>query len=142
MDKFVSFYESDRLQWISWDQCISREQELTSNNKKDQRLVVQTSGELKISSSSKFEPCDISSEILLRYCFIRRALAMEQANILAYQHRERWLEKIMSCRLETVPSGFARTTFQQIEAADKKLFILLGEKTRSGIKAGANGRPR
>ena len=141
VDKFVSFYESDRLQWISWDQCISREQELTSNNKKDQRLVVQTSGELKISSASRFEPCDTSSEILLRYCFIRRALAMEQANILSYQNHDKWLEKIMSCRLEAVPSGFSRTTFQQIEAADKKLFILLAEKTRSGIKAGPNGRP-
>ena len=64
VDKFVSFYESDRLQWISWDQCISREHELTSNNKKDQRLVVQSSGELKISSASRFEPRDTSSEIL------------------------------------------------------------------------------
>ena len=141
VDKFVSFYENDRLQWISLDQFISREHELTSNSKKDQRLVVQTSGELKISSTSRFEPCDTSSEILLRYCFIRRALAMEQANILSYHHHDRWLEKIMSCRLETVPSGFSRTTFQQIEAADKKLFILLAEKTRSGIKAGPNGRP-
>lgn len=85
MDKFVSFYESDRLRWISWDQCISREHELASNNKKDQRLVVQSSGELKISSASRFEPCDTFSEILLRYCFIRRALAMEQANILPRQ---------------------------------------------------------
>ena len=120
VDKFVSFYESDRLQWISWDRCISREHELTGNSKKDQRLAVQASGELKLSSTNCFDPCDTSSEILLRYCFIRRALAMEQANILAYQHHDKWLEKIMSCRLETVPQGFSRTTFQQIEAADKK----------------------
>ena len=141
VDKFVSFYESDRLQWISWDQCISREHELMSSSKKDQRLVVQTSGELKFTSSAKYEPCDTSSEILLRYCFIRRALAMEQANILAYKNHDKWLEKIMACRLEAVPHGFARTTFQQIEAADKRLFILLAEKTTGGIKANTAGRP-
>ena len=141
VDKFVSFYESDRLQWISWDQCISREHEMTCSNKKDQRLVVQSSGELKFTSATKYEPCDTSSEILLRYCFIRRALAMEQANILSYKLHDKWLEKIMACRLESVPYGFARTTFQQIEAADKRLFILLAEKTRSGIKATTTGRP-
>ena len=132
---------SDRLQWISWDQCVSREHELMHTSKKDQRLVVQASGELKFTSSVKYEPCDTSSEILLRYCFIRRALAMEQANILAYKHHDKWLEKIMACRLEIVPHGFARTTFQQIEAADKRLFVLLAEKTRGGIKATATGRP-
>ena len=141
VDKFVHFYESDRLQWISWDQCISREHEMMSATKKDQRLVVQASGELKFASNTKYEPCDTSSEILLRYCFIRRALAMEQSNILSYKLHDKWLEKIMACRLEHVPAGFARTTFQQIEAADKKLFVLIGEKTRSGIKATAAGRP-
>ena len=141
VDKFVNFYENDRLQWISWDQCVSREHELMNTSKKDQRLVVQSSGELKFTSSVEYEPCDTSSEILLRYCFIRRALAMEQANILAYKYHDKWLEKIMACRLETVPHGFARTTFQQIEAADKRLFVLLAEKTRAGIKATATGRP-
>ena len=31
--------------------------------------------------------------------------------------------------------------FQRIEAADKKLFTVLAEKTRGGIKAGPNGKP-
>ena len=45
---------------------------------------------------------------------------MEQSNILAYHHHDKWLETILACRLETVPAGYSRTTFQQIEAADKK----------------------
>ena len=66
---------------------------------------------------------------------------MEQANILAYKHHDKWLEKILACRLETVPAGYSRTTFQQIEAADKRLFVLLSEKTRAGLKSGPAGRP-
>ena len=51
------------------------------------------------------------------------------------------MEKILACRLETVPPGYSRTTFQQIEAADKRLFVLLAEKTRAGVKSGPDGRP-
>ena len=141
VDRFVSFYENDRLQWVPWDMCVSREHELLGNSKRDQRLVVQSSGELKLAASNKVEPCDTSSEILLRYCLMRRGLAMEQSNILAYHHHDKWLETILACRLETVPAGYSRTTFQQIEAADKRLFMLLAEKTRAGLKSGPNGRP-
>ena len=141
VDKFVSFYENDRLQWVPWDMCVSREHELLSNSKRDQRLVVQSSGELKLSTANKVEPCDTSSEILLRYCLMRRGLAMEQANILAYHLHDKWLEAILACRLELVPAGYSRTTFQQVEAADKRLFMLLAEKTRAGLKAGPSGRP-
>ena len=121
--------------------CVSREHELLGNSKRDQRLVVQSSGELKLAASNKVEPCDTSSEILLRYCLMRRGLAMEQSNILAYHYHDKWLETILACRLETVPAGYSRTTFQQIEAADKRLFMLLAEKTRAGLKAGPSGRP-
>ena len=141
VDKYVSFYENDRLQWVPWDMCVSREHELLSNSKRDQRLVVQTSGELKLSTNDKVEPCDTSSEILLRYCLMRRGLAMEQSNILAFHLHDKWLEGILACRLEAVPAGYSRTTFQQIEAADKRLFMLLAEKTRAGLKAGPSGRP-
>ena len=140
VDRFVSVYENDRIQWVSWDMCVSHEHELLSSSKRDQRLVVQSSGELKLTSSSKVEPCDTSSEILLRYCLIRRGLAMEQANILSFTNHDKWLEKILACRLETVPPGYSRTTFQQIEAADKRLFVLLAEKTRAGLKSGPDGR--
>ncbi len=129
------------MQYLEWSQCVSREHELLTSSKKDQRLVVQTSGELKVSQSSKSEPCDASSEIMLRYCLSRRGLALEQANVLSYSNHNKWMEKLLTSRLETAPAGFAKVTFQQLEAADKRLFILLAEKTRAGIKAQPDGRP-
>lgn len=141
VDRLVGHYESDRLQYTEWSACVSREHELLGGNKKDQRLVVQASGELKLSSSHKVDPCDTSSEILLRYALTRRGLAMEQANIMSYRNHNQWVEKLLSCRLETPPAGFAKVTFQQLEAADKRLFVLISEKTRSGIKATPSGRP-
>ena len=141
VDRCVQMYENDRLQYIPWDVCVSREHELLTSTKKDQRVTVQSSGELKLSSGSKVEPCDTFSEILLRYCLMRRGLAMEQSNLLAYRLHDLWLEKLMMCRLDVVPQGFSKPTFQQLEAADKRLFLLMAEKTRAGIKATAQGRP-
>ena len=54
---------------------------------------------------------------------------------------EAWSEKMMQSRLEEPSTGFARTTMKQLEQADRKLFVILGENTREGIKATANGRP-
>eukprot|EP00435_Cladocopium_sp_Y103_P014763 s4141_g3.t1 len=63
------------------------------------------------------------------------------ANLLAYKYHDLWLEKLMMCRLDSVPQGFSTPTFQQLEAADKRLFLLLAEKARAGIKATTQGRP-
>ena len=141
VDRCVQMYENDRLQYIAWDVCVSREHELLTATKKDHRVTVQASGELKLTSSSKVEPCDTSSEIHLRYCLMRRGLAMEQSNLLAYNLHDQWLEKLLMCRLDAVPQGFSKPTFSQLEAADKRLFLLLAEKTRAGVKATATGRP-
>lgn len=53
---------------------LVEQHELTGSRKKDQTLVVQSSGELKISSTSRFEPCDTSSGSLLRYCFRQKGI--------------------------------------------------------------------
>ena len=115
VDRCVSFYEQVRLQYLEWSQCVSREHELLTSSKKDQRLVVQASGELKVSQSSKSEPCDASSEIMLRYCLSRRGLALEQANVLSYSNHNKWMEKLLTSRLETAPPVFAKVTFQQLD---------------------------
>ena len=141
VDRLVSFWENYRLRWEPWDMCVSCEHELLGNLKCDQRLVVQSFGELKLAASNSVEPCDTSSEILLRYCLMRIGLATEQSNTLAHHHHDQRLETFLACRLEVVPAGYSRTTFRQIEAADKRLFMVLAEKTRAGLRAGPNRRP-
>ena len=89
---------------------------------------MQASGELKVSQSWKSEPCDASSEIMLRYCLSRRGLALEQANVLSYSNHNKWMEKLLTSRLESAPTGFAKVTFQQLEAADKRLFVFLARR--------------
>lgn len=141
VDKCISIYDSDRLQYVEWSISVSREHELLTGTKKDTSLSFDASGSLKLAKQQKADPCVTSNEIQVRYCLVRRALAFDQANLIAFKHMESWNEKLMQCRLEEPPSGFTRTTMKQLELADRKLFCVLAERTREGIKSTTKGRP-
>ena len=84
---------------------------------------------------------DLSNDMLLRLCLMRRGLALDQCNVLDYAKHDAWVEKILDIRLESPPDGYQRVTLQQIVNADRKLFLKLAELTRSGIQITAKGRP-
>ena len=100
VDKCCACYESDRLVYIEWSSCISREFELASNVKKDSSLSFSSDGTLKLSKGVKTEPCQAASEIQVRYCLVRGGLALDQANILDYHTHDKWLEVLIGARLE------------------------------------------
>ena len=77
----------------------------------------------------------------VRYCLIRRGLALDQANIMCFKLHDRLAEKLMNARMEEPPSGCLKLSLKQIETADKKFWTLMAEKTRDGIKSGPAGRP-
>ena len=68
-------------------------------------------------------------------------LAVDQANILSYRFHFKWTEFLMDTRMSDPPQGFQQVSMKQLELADKKLFTLLAEATREGIKAQAGGKP-
>lgn len=141
VDKFCNCYESDRLVYVEWSACISREFELSNNVKKDTSLSFSGDGTLKLSKHDKPDPAQTSSEIQVRYCLVRRGLAMEQANVMSYENHDRWTELLMETRMSEPPLGYQKVSMKQLEQADKKFFTLLSEHTRSGIKATPAGRP-
>ncbi|CAL1157038.1 unnamed protein product [Cladocopium goreaui] len=112
-----------------------------SGSKKDQTLTFDSTGVLKLHKQSRVEPCSTATEIQVRYCLTRRALALEQANVVSFKNMESWSEKMMQSRLDEPPPSYIKTTMKQLEPADRKLFLLISEKTREGIKCNAKGRP-
>ena len=128
IDRCISIYDSDRLQYVEWSSAVSREHELLSGTEKDASLTFDASGSLKMAKQQKAEPCSTGSEIQVRYCLVRRALAFDQSNLLDFKLLETWTEKLLQSRLEEHSPGFARTTMKQLELADRKLFCILAEK--------------
>ena len=141
VDKCCAAYESDRLSYIEWSLCISREYELANNVKKDTDLSFSNDGTLKLARTSKIEPMQGMTEIQVRYALVRRGLAMDQANIMDYAKHDMLVELLLDVRMQEPPSGYQRVTMKQLEIADKKFFVLMGEETRAGIKAAQDGRP-
>ena len=139
IDRAVAIYESDRLQYIEWQHCVSRQHELLTGLKKDASLTLDGTGGLKISSKPNVVPCDVSSDMLVRYALVRRGLALEQANILDYKLHDELLKKYMFFRLTDPPPGYARVSLKQIEQADRQFILLMAEQTRNGIRVKAGG---
>ena len=113
IDRCVSAYEADRISYVTWDVCM------VTGSKKDSGLTFDASGHLKLTKKDQIEPCNTSNEMAVRYCLIRRGLALDQANIMCYKKYERLAEKLINARMEEVPSGCARLTLKQVELADK-----------------------
>ncbi|CAE7194532.1 SLC24A2 [Symbiodinium sp. CCMP2592] len=140
VDSFVSQYEQDKLQFVPWEKLVSKEQEASTGAKREPFFSLDSTGKLR--SETKVEVrADTSTELLLQLALQRRGIAMEMANILDYHHHHTWVERLLAARLDAPPSTHMQPTLDQCQQADRKLWQLLGEATRSGIQLKAGGRP-
>lgn len=142
IDLACAIYDENRLRYICLTKCCSKEQELLSGSRKDTAFVLDAgSGKLRVEAKASADPTDTSSDVLLQYALERRALAMDQANLLDYHKGHMWTERLMKARLEEPPIGFAKPSSKQLIAADQRLFLELADATRSGVQVTAQGRP-
>ena len=142
VDVTTSMYEENRLRWIDWSRCTSREQELQGEPKKDVSFSLDSStGRLKVEPKRDCDRADTSTEVMLMYALTRRALAVEQANICSYAKMMLWTQRLMKSRMDEPPLGYARPSMKQLMMADQKLFMELADATRDGIQSTPEGRP-
>ena len=141
LDLCVGIYEGNRLKYVSWDRCTSKSQELASDAKKDNMLTLDAQGRLKTESKSDSIRADTSSEIMLQFALLRRGLAFEMANLLDFKLHRRWAEKLIETRMTAQSESHSQVTFSQLEAADRRLFLELADRSRDGVQAGPLGRP-
>ena len=96
---------------------------------------------LKVEAKTKQLEADASSEVLVMQALQRRALALDQANVVDFLVLDAWHQKMLRARLAVPPPGFMQVSFRQMIHADQKLFLELSDLTRTGIQATATGRP-
>ncbi|CAE6967752.1 unnamed protein product [Symbiodinium sp. CCMP2592] len=142
VDLSVASYEANELRYIPWDRCVSKEAELAGEKKRDVRFTVEeSSGKLRIEHKQPDLVADTSSEILVQQALTRRALAMDQANLIEFSVADQWTQRLMKARMQSPAEHFARPTWKQLESADRQLFAELRDKTRAGVQTVASGRP-
>ena len=145
-DSLVDFccnvYEDNRLRYIEWDRCLSKEQEMQSDSKKVTAFSLDSaSGKLKIENKLPDDKADTSTDILLLQALTRRSLAMDQANLVEYSVIQSWVDRLMRARTDEAPGGFTKPSLKQLMAADQKLFMEMADRSRSGVQVTPAGRP-
>ncbi|CAE7844528.1 unnamed protein product, partial [Symbiodinium sp. KB8] len=140
-DKCVAIYEDNRLAYVDLTICTSKDAEVkaSSSSKEDKHLTIDASGNVRMKGQQLKIEADISSDLLLQYALERRGLALEQANIVAYDLHDMWVSKLFEARYREPPVNYSRVTQQQMIHADKQLFVKLAELTRGGKSKGGRG---
>ena len=142
VDLCVNIYESNTLRYVAWERCTSRLSEVQGEATKDTRFTLDSQGKtLKLEAKAPEDKCQVDSEVHLLQALQRRALALDQANIVDFSVIDVWHQKLLRARLQEVPAGHTRPSFKQLLRADQKLFSELQDRCRGGLQATAAGRP-
>jgi hypothetical protein len=91
VDLCVNMLEQNVLAWIKPEECTSRSQEIQSL-KRDSRVSLDSSGNIKIISKTTANTCAATSELDLRNALQRRSLAMDQAKLCSFKEIEMWVQ--------------------------------------------------
>ena len=127
VDKAVAIFDEEIINYIPWQDCISREMEMAK---------VKTLKELAGSGNAA------AFELKLGNALKRRGLAFEQANVMSYESHELLVTMLVQTFVMEVPDGLIRPTVDRLRQADQKVFSILQSKCRDGLRAkGAGGRP-
>ena len=140
VDLFVDQLESDILQYIGPERCVSRSQEMMSV-KKDKTLNVDPEGRIRVTAKPNELRCETSSDAKLRAAWGRRSLAMDLAGICSYIEIEKWVQHLFSIQAREVPKGMAPISVNQLIQADRALSLHASEKLMGQLAAPA-GAPK
>ena len=100
VDRCQNMYDENRLHHVELQKCTSKEQEILNvSQREDRHITVDGSGSVKIKDKEMKIEADLSNDMLVRLCMMRRGLAMDQCNILEHAKHDAWVEKILDCRL-------------------------------------------
>ena len=112
----MEWVTKNRLHHLELSKCTCKEQEILNvAQKEDRHITVDGTGSVKIKDKDIKIEADLSNDMLLRLCMMRRGLAMDQCNILEYSLHDSWIEKVLDCRLESPLDGYQRITLQHCE---------------------------
>lgn len=138
VDACVHQHDQNQLRWIPWEQCITRELELT-NQKRETALKTDSSGHVRLADATMPVTSKVTTDLRARLALQRRALAYDQARLFSYMTLESWHSRLFSTMLRTPPEGFRGVTMEQLLRADQMLFTLMSNLTRSNIQPLADG---
>ena len=146
IDATADMWETNKVEFIPWDQCPSRREERDEAAKqglgaKKRRLWQEDArGYLQVSSASNAEAvADSSCTARLDYIFQRRGIALDINDVMTYLAHDKIRRRLMDALLEPQPDPrFEGPSLEQIKKADQHIWDLLDRACPKGIRRGAS----
>jgi len=135
VDKYVQMQERGSLMYLPWMDIGRRDVEAAGSGKKEPYWQKNSQGILCERSCAVDTPADVSTSLRLSKMFQRRGFALELSRLMSYEAHETLVEWLMGEYERDPIAGFSRITLEQVEQADKEVFLRLGELTRGALTA-------
>ena len=132
-DLCQAMYEENLYRHIDLSKCTNRAQELHST-KVESSAVTDKNGFLKLTDKKEELHAEVNSDYRIRQAFTRRALAMDQANLITFVVGEAWTNHLFRALTDVYPDGCGSVSMNQILACDQEMSVKLTELCRTGIQ--------
>ena len=139
IDAAVQMHEDNTLIYLDWEVCTKREMELTAT-KKDKTWKPDAAGVVKEKVVDRAPLADTSTDLKLRFTLQRRGLALDIADLLAYEEHQKIVDWLLGEYHRIAPDGYNRVSLEQVHHADREIFRCLQEVCRGGIKRRVDGK--
>jgi len=142
IDRFIQMADDGIVEWVPWEECPKRDQELRSARGK-KRWMADASGIVKEKETPKDVTTDTSSVIRIQWAMRRRGLALDVAGLMSYEAHDLLVDKLVGAVTgEAIDSRYAVPSLQQAHSADKEVWRQLQKATRVGLRGAPIGAPR
>jgi hypothetical protein len=143
VDMILQMFEQGTIKYVPWAACTSREQEVLHQKKTAvPASTVQSdqAGFVKIKSQPDDMTAEVHSDHMLHLLLQRRALAFELAGVARFESFNAIHSRMFKEMLKTPLPGYQRVSMDQVERADRHVFLRLAELTSTGLHRGADGQ--
>ena len=144
VDRCIDISESNVIKHISLELCTKRNLEIRGVEKDPEFATVldPATGALRFKRVRDEVGAAVDGQFALGFALSRRGLALEMADLMAFEKHELLKNKFIAALMKDPISGFQRLTVAQVFEADVVFWQQMAEATRKGCRRqGAADRP-
>ena len=141
VDSVASMVEDGALKYLSWRECISREEEVLGV-KKAKEWKPDNHGILRevVMLDREGMQADTGTDMKLYIALQRRrGAAMEMGGLLKYEDHQELVRLFLKTLFKKPYSGYVSVTHEQLQRADIEIWQIVSDKTRSGLSPNSRG---
>jgi hypothetical protein len=140
IDRCVDIWDNGSVKYLPLEFCTKREMEIQGIEKDPLWASAPdpVSGLMTFRKLEDSRRAAVDSQFAFIYAMMRRGLALEMADLVAFEKHELLKNHFVAALMEEPMEGFQRVTFDQVYRADLVFFTLLNDASREGIKRRGN----